>query len=145
MVNYINQTNRTILFDKINPNKYNLLTLIGDLDSNEGLSDDVIKEIDDCLLVTSYSEFLYKFDPTIYMKLNLENESVVFLENAPTYEANDLITINMNKDNKLISKLSNMLDNEVVIDYSNSSLLDIDDSLVSEQEIKAFVQLRREM
>lgn len=145
MVNYINQTNRTILFDKINPNKYNLLTLIGDLDSNEGLSDDVIKEIDDCLLVTSYSEFLYKFDPTIYMKLNLENESVVFLENAPTYEANDLITINMNKDNKLISMLSNMLDNEMITDYSNSSLLDIDDSLVPEQEIKAFVQLRREM
>lgn len=60
------QTNRTILFEEINPEKLNLLTLIGDSEGQNSLSDDKIEEINKELLVESFEEFLIKFDPTIY-------------------------------------------------------------------------------
>ena len=43
----ITQTNRTILFSEINPEKSNLLTLIGDVRGKNSLDDDKIKEIND--------------------------------------------------------------------------------------------------
>ena len=41
----ITQTNRTILFEEINPEKLNLLTLVGDTKNLESLNDDKMKEI----------------------------------------------------------------------------------------------------
>ena len=41
----INQTNRTLLLEEINPEKLDLLTLIGDVKGIDSLSDDKIKEI----------------------------------------------------------------------------------------------------
>ena len=41
----ITQTNRTMLFEEINPEKLNLLTMIGDAKDLESLDDDTIKEI----------------------------------------------------------------------------------------------------
>ena len=45
----ITQTNRTILFSEINPEKLNLLTLIGDVRGKTSLDDDKIKEINEML------------------------------------------------------------------------------------------------
>ena len=41
----IEQTNRTILFDEINPEKLDLLTLVGDVKGLESVDDDKVKEI----------------------------------------------------------------------------------------------------
>ena len=41
----INQTNRTLLLEEINPEKLDLLTLIGDVKGIDSLSDDKMKEI----------------------------------------------------------------------------------------------------
>jgi len=41
----ITQTNRTILFAEINPERLNLLTLVGDVRGKSSLDDDKIKEI----------------------------------------------------------------------------------------------------
>ena len=54
----IEQTNRTILFDEINPEKLDLLTLIGDVKGIESLDDDKVKEINGRLLVSDFDEFL---------------------------------------------------------------------------------------
>ena len=43
----ITQTNRTMLFEEINPEKLNLLTLVGDAKDVESLDDAKIKEIRD--------------------------------------------------------------------------------------------------
>ena len=40
----IEQTNRTILFDEINPEKLDLLTLVGDVRGVESIDDDKVKE-----------------------------------------------------------------------------------------------------
>ena len=54
----ITQTNRTILFAEINPERLNLLTLVGDVRGKSSLDDDKIKEINEELLVSSFEEFL---------------------------------------------------------------------------------------
>ena len=62
----ITQTNRTILFAEINPERLNLLTLVGDVRGKSSLDDDKIKEINEELLVSSFEEFLEKFTPVVY-------------------------------------------------------------------------------
>ena len=48
MINLIKQTNRTVLFDEVNPEKLNLLTLIGDSREKDSLDDETIKVINRC-------------------------------------------------------------------------------------------------
>ena len=58
MGNAIKQTNRTMLMETVNPEKLDILTLVGDVRGIESLSDDKIKEINDHLLVHSFDEVL---------------------------------------------------------------------------------------
>ena len=58
--NVINQTNRTILFEEINPEKMDILTLINDSKGLDSLDDENIIEINQHLLVGSFDEFLEK-------------------------------------------------------------------------------------
>ena len=53
-----------MLIEEINPDKLNLLTLVGDVRGMDSLSDDKIKEINEVLLVRSSDEFLKKFKDT---------------------------------------------------------------------------------
>lgn len=53
----IQQTNRTMLFEEINPERLDLLTLVGDTKGLNSLNDDKIKEINENLLVSSFDEF----------------------------------------------------------------------------------------
>lgn len=62
----IQQTNRTILFEEINPEKLDIITMIGDTKGIDSLDDDKIKEINEALLVRSFDEFLDKFAPVVY-------------------------------------------------------------------------------
>ena len=59
----ITQTNRTLLFAEINPERKNILTLIGDVRGKSSLDDDKMKEINEELLVSSFDEFLEKCIP----------------------------------------------------------------------------------
>ena len=43
--NFINQTNRTILFEEVNPEKMDLITLIDDAREMDSLDDERILEI----------------------------------------------------------------------------------------------------
>jgi hypothetical protein len=66
----INQTNRCILFEEINPERLDLLTLVGDVKGIDSLDDEKIKEINRELLVRSFDEFLEKFSPSVYSFFN---------------------------------------------------------------------------
>ena len=62
----ISQTNRTILFDVVNPEVFSLSDLMTGTEENvSSLTDEKIKEINDALLVSSFDDFLKKFKPTI--------------------------------------------------------------------------------
>ena len=71
--NVINQTNRTILFEEINPEKMDILTLINDSKGLDSLDDENIIEINQHLLVGSFDEFLEKFDPKVYSYFDAES------------------------------------------------------------------------
>jgi len=106
----IEQTNRTILFDEINPEKLDLLTLVGDVKGLESLDDDKIKEISGHLLVKSFDEFLTKFEPTIYSFFNAANQKVIFTLKKPTAIPEDCVqTIPLDQNNDFLKMLLTMI------------------------------------
>jgi len=106
----IEQTNRTILFDEINPEKLDLLTLVGEVRNIESLDDDKIKEINGYLLVKSFDEFLDKFDPKIYSFFNAANQKVIYsLKKPTTIPENCIQEIPLNKDNDFLKMLLTMI------------------------------------
>lgn len=70
------QTNRTILFEEINPDKYNLLSFITD-DRTESLNDDELHEIHKWLEISSFEEALEKLEPVIYLALDSDRRKVL--------------------------------------------------------------------
>ena len=74
----IHQTNRTMLMETLNPEKMDFLTLVGDVRGKESLSDDKIKEINEHLLVRSFSEAIEKFEPTVYFYFIANNQKVMY-------------------------------------------------------------------
>ena len=76
MINLIKQTNRTVLFDEVNPEKLNLLTLIGDSREKDSLDDETIKEINNNLLIRSFDDFLNKFEPKVYSYYNAATQKI---------------------------------------------------------------------
>ena len=72
------QTNRSILLEVINPEKADLLTIITEENAKESLSDEQLARIHEKLTVSSFSEFITKFAPTVKMMLNTEQKQVAF-------------------------------------------------------------------
>ena len=106
----IEQTNRAILFEEINPEKLDLLTLIGDVKGLESLDDDKIKEINQYLLVKSFDEFLDKFSPTIYSFFNAANQKVVYTLKKPEAIPEDCIQeIPLDQNNDFLKMLLTMM------------------------------------
>ncbi len=102
----ITQTNRTILFSEINPEKLNLLTLIGDVRGKTSLDDDKIKEINEMLLVESFPEFLEKFAPVVYSWCDAKTGSIQYSLVKPENIPDNCITeIPLNEMNDLLNML----------------------------------------
>lgn len=93
----INQTNRTLLLDMINPDKMDLLTLIGDVKGLDSLSDDQMREINQHLECHSYEEMERKFEPTVWSFFDANSQSVRYtLERPETIPDSMLTAINLN-------------------------------------------------
>ena len=106
----IEQTNRTMLFDEINPEKLDLLTLVGDVKGLESLDDDKIKEINGHLLVKSFDDFLDKFEPTIYSFFNAANQKVIYSLTKPSSIPEDSIqAIPLDHNNDFLKMLLTMI------------------------------------
>jgi hypothetical protein len=106
----IQQTNRTILFDEINPEKLDLLTLVGDVKGMESLDDDKVKEINEHLLVKSFQQFLDKFSPTVYSFFNAANQKVIYTLTKPTAVPEDCIQeIVIDENNDFLKMLLTMI------------------------------------
>lgn len=111
MGNVIKQTNRTMLFEVINPDKLDFLTLVGDVRGMESLSDDKIREINDHLLVHSFDELLEKLDPKVYCYYNANNQRVAYQLERPEQVPEEMLTeIPLNRQNEFMSMLMSMVD-----------------------------------
>lgn len=127
----INQTNRTILFEEINPEKLDLITIVGDTKGLNSLNDDKIKEINELLLVNSFDEFLDKFSPVVYSFYNATNQKVMYTLKKPENFPSELITeIPINKSNDFLKMLFTLIDTKRAqgianVDFKFENLLDM--------------------
>ncbi|MDB2156797.1 transcriptional regulator [Clostridium butyricum] len=127
----IQQTNRTMLFEEINPERLDLLTLVGDTKGLNSLNDDKIKEINENLLVSSFDEFLDKFAPTVYSFYNANNQKVMYTLNKPETLPDELTTeIPINQSNDFLKMLFTLIDTKRAqgianVDFKFENLLDM--------------------
>ncbi|MGE7090745.1 transcriptional regulator [Lysinibacillus sp. NPDC048646] len=127
----INQTNRTMLFEEINPEKLDLITLVGDVKGIDSLSDEKIKEINQYLLVKSFDEFLDKFSPTVYSFYNAANQKVMYTLKKPEGIQDDCISeIAIDQNNDFLKMLFTLIDTKrsqgiTNVDFKFENLLDM--------------------
>lgn len=88
----INQTNRTLLLDVINPDKMDLLTLVGDVRGQDSLSDDKMREINQHLECRSYEEMERKFEPTVWSFYDANSQSVKYTLERPEKIPESMLT-----------------------------------------------------
>lgn len=144
----ITQTNRTILFAEVNPERLNLLTLIGDVRGKSSLDDDKMKEINEELLVSSFEEFLEKFIPVVYSWCDAVTGSIQYSLVKPENIPQNCITeIPLNESNDLLNMLITLMgarDAQGVanVDFQFSNILE----MISPKKIMDDIrQVRREI
>jgi hypothetical protein len=144
----INQTNRTILFEEINPEKLDLLTIIGDVKQIDSLNDEKIKEINQELLVESFDQFLEKFSPGVYSYYNAANQKVIYTLQKPQNLPDECISeIKLNQNNDFLKMLFTLIDTKKSmgiknVDFRFEKVLD----LISPQKVmEGIKQVRKEI
>ncbi len=144
----ITQTNRTMLFEEINPEKLNFLTLIGDTKGLESLDDAKVKEIHNELLVSSFDEFLDKFEPVVYSFFNAATQSVAYtLEKPENIPAEYISEIPLNRQNDFLNMLFTVMDSKrsqgiINVDFKFEKILDMISPKKIMRDIK---QVRKEI
>ena len=109
--NIITQTNRTILFEEINPEKPDLLTLIDEVKDMDSLSDERIIEINKFLLVSDFDDFLKKFEPKVYSYYNSATQSIKYLLERPEGIPDELINeIKIDNGNTFFKMLNTLIE-----------------------------------
>lgn len=142
------QTNRTILFESINPCKLDLLTIIGEIDIQNSLSDDQIEEINKNLLVESFEDFLNKFDPTIYSYFDtVKNKICYSLEKNNNIPTETITEIKLNKENTFFKMLLSLMDsrknnNVKIVNFNYEDILEL---LSPKRVIENLKQTRKEI
>lgn len=94
----INQTNRTLLLDVINPEQMDLMTLVGDVRGIDSLDDDKMREINQYLECHSYEEVEEKFNPVVWSFFDANSQSVKYTLERPEGIPESMLTpININE------------------------------------------------
>ncbi len=120
-----------MLFEEINPEKLDLITLVGDVKGIDSLSDEKIKEINQSLLVKSFDEFLDKFSPTVYSFYNAANQKVMYTLKKPEGIQDDCISeIAIDQNNDFLKMLFTLIDTKrsqgiANVDFKFENLLDM--------------------
>lgn len=139
------QTNRTLLFEQINPEVEDIITLIGITDEKKSLTDEDIKEIHDKLAVSSFHDFLHKFNPAVYMQLNTREKRVSFSKTKVWTQSEELVEIKLNEENRFFSMLVHMLDSKIKENVMRESFAQMVDYLFPEQSDQEFFLLRKKL
>ena len=144
----ITQTNRTMLFEEINPEKQNLLSIMGDAKDLDSLDDATVQEIHEHLLVKNFDEFLDKFSPVVYSFFNANTQSVLYTLEKPTSIPEEFISeIPLNKQNDFLNMLFTLIDTKraqglINVDFKFDKILDMISPKKVMRDIK---QVRKEI
>lgn len=147
-LDFFRQTNRTILFEELNPEKLDLLTLIETSEDITSLSDEKIKEINEKLLVKNFNEFLTKFEPKIYSFFNAASQKIRYSLEKPEGIPDEHITeIPLNMENTFFKMLSSLMDTKKVVGDKNVdfNFNDILSMLSPKSVMDDIKQLRKEI
>lgn len=107
----IKQTNRTMLFEEINPQQPDLLTLVGDVRGVDSLSDEKIKEINEALLVKSFDEFITKFEPVVYSFFDANTQKIMYTLEKPENIPEEMLSpIWLNRQNDFLRMLMSLVE-----------------------------------
>jgi hypothetical protein len=141
----VEQTNRTLLFEQINPGVEDIITLIGITDEKKSLTDEDIKEIHNKLAVSSFRDFLHKFNPAIFMQLDTQNKQENFSKSMFKKASKNTVTIKLNEENRFFSMLVHMLDSRRKNNEMRESFEDMVDYMFPEHNFKEFLRLRKQL
>lgn len=118
----IEQTNRTILFDVVNPEVFNMFNIMSDVDENSrSLTDEKVAEINDALLVKSFDEFLKKFQPTIYSYFDQERGMVYELTKPAGIPEPLVKKIVIDRNNTFLKMFISIMDSKKASGATNAS------------------------
>ena len=146
--NFIYQTNRTMLFEEINPEKLDLLTLIGDAREMDSLDDERVLEVNEHLLVKSFNEFLEKFEPKVYSYFNAANQKVKYTLKKPEGIPEELITeIKIDNGNTFFKMLNTLIETRNSqgnknVDFKFENILEL---ISPKKVIEDIKQIRKEI
>lgn len=116
----IKQTNRTILFDVVNPEVNNLSVLMtGTEEDVLSLTDEKIREINQALLVDSFDDFLKKFNPTIYSYFDTNNMPQHSLVRPVGIPDMFVKKIELNRNNRVLKMFTSMMDRKKTSNATN--------------------------
>lgn len=147
-MNIINQTNRTLLLEEINPQKLDLLTLIGDVKGIESLNDDKIKEINSHLECRNFDEFQEKFSPVVFSYFDANSQKIKYTLSKPeSIPAHMLTEVPVNTQNDFLKMLFTIIDSKKAMgvlnsDFAFENLLDMISPKKVMEDIK---QVRKEI
>src|SRR5690554_1716158 len=144
----ISQTNRTVLLEEVNPEKLDLITLIGNVKGIESLDDEKIKEINEHLLVRDFQDFLDKFTPAIYSYYNAASQRILYtLERPEGVPENNVSEIRLDQNNDFLKMLFTLIDTKKSqgrrnVDFKFENVLDMISPKKVMEDIK---QVRKEI
>ncbi len=136
------------MFEEINPEKPDLLTLVGDVRGIDSLSDEKIKEMNEALLVRSFDEFISKFEPVVYSFFNASNQKIMYTLEKPETIPEDMLTpIYLNGQNDFLKMLMSLVEAKrsqsiINVDFQFDKLTDMISPKKVMEDIK---QNRKEM
>lgn len=147
-MNQINQTNRTLLLEEINPEKLDFLTILGDVKGIDSLSDDKMREVKQSLECRSYEEFEEKFAPSVFSFYDANTQTVRYVLRKPEHIPASLLTeIPLNRQNDFMKMLFTLLETKKAqgvlnVDFGFENLLD----LISPKKVMEDIrQVRKEI
>lgn len=136
------QTNRTMLFEEINPDVSDLLMLIGEIGERESLTDDEIQEIHDTLVVHSFDEFIQKFKPCVHMVLDTEQMQVSFSRGHLGAREE---TIYLSEKDSLFSMLLYIMEARWKKRYVLTAFSDMLENIIPRRDCRLFMEERNKV
>jgi hypothetical protein len=139
------QTNRTILFERLNARKESLISLIEMQENRESLSDLEMKNIRDRLEVGSYEEMVEKFQPEIYMRMDTDQKTVEFFRTYEFAKGESITEIPLCAKEAFVTKVIELMKNKKQQNYVLSSFQEYCENMLPSREAEPFYELRKEL
>lgn len=127
------------MFEEINPEKENLLELIEKKEERRSLSDEDIVKIHQLLAVSSFEEFVQKFEPSVHMLLDTAACTVTF---SREYLGKEEESIRLEEKGSLFEALLHMMEARQKKRYILTEFGNLTEHIIPKEETASFLSKR---